>query len=116
VPVDEHLVVQMRAGRPPRLTEQPDLLLQGNLVALGDADAIEMGIACSKVEDMLDLDHVAVALVPAREDDTARRRCAYGRAERRLQVDSFVKGMLAVERIDAVAERAGDGEILNRGR
>src|ERR1700722_1673532 len=101
----------MRTRGPPGGAEQADDLPECNLVADGDSDAIKGRVTRVDVVAMLDLDHEAVGAVLAGENDPAGRGGGHRCVARRLKVDAFMQGGLAVERVLAIAVRAADREI-----
>ena len=107
VAIAPHFVVQMRAGRAAAAADLADDGAGRDVLADLHVDPAQMCVARRKSVAMIDLDHAAVAAVPARLRNDAWRRGMGAGAERRAKVDARMQRRGAEQRIlaDAVAAR-----------
>ena len=86
--VHDDLVVQMRAGAPPGIAEQPDRMTEGDSLARLDQDLGEVAVTGPYAHAVVDLDQPAVTAAPTGADHPARGGGAYLAVDRGGQVEA----------------------------
>src|SRR5262245_45440333 len=99
-----NLEVQVRAGGAAGRADVGDLAAALQNVAFAYIQFGAVRVAGNQVVAVVDVDHVAILRMEAREDDDARGGGVHRRAVVGEEVDAFVHRPLAGERIDAAAE------------
>ena len=105
VVVQTDLVVEVRAGRAAGGADEAEELAAGYVVAHLDVDVREVAVAAGKAVTVVDLDHVAVAALPAGFDDLTGGRGQDLFAAFAVDVHSGVELVCsAAERVTAKSE------------
>src|SRR6478672_13079626 len=112
--VDAELEVQVRAGGPARGADRADALALLDALALAHVDAAQVGVGRGARAVVLDLHHVAVAVLHAGELDHAVADGAYRRAGGRGVVDAEVAAPFLQDRMHAQREAGGDARERER--
>src|SRR6185437_12494077 len=114
--VDQHLVVEMRAGAAPRAAELAHHLMHRHHLATRHERFVEMAEAGDDTVAVIDLDDLAIGTFRPGKDHPARRGAVDRRAIGRDEVEPGVEGLAPRERIGAAAEGALDAILRQRCR
>src|SRR5947209_4130185 len=106
--VDAHFVVQVRTGRASAEADVADGVAAVDVLPGGDGEAGKMAVAGGDAVSVVNHDGATVAAQKISESNCAVSRSDHGRADTGGDIDTGVERAFSIERIDALAEGAGD--------
>src|SRR3954469_10580234 len=113
VAIDAGFVVQMRTCGAAGRTDGADYLTDFDDLADLDIDLGEMAVAGRQAIAVINLDHAAIAALPARRYDLAAGRRAHGVAGGGTEIEPGVHRRPAQEGIAAYAEAGGEFDFAD---
>src|SRR5712691_8235118 len=113
-PVQTHLEMQVRPGRPSGRADRSDLLTTDDEVALLDEELRSMRVTRDQPVAVVDLNHLTILGMHVREDDLAAGRGDDRRPGLRREIQPLVKTLLSAERIDPPTEARRQPTAVHR--
>ena len=106
--VDADFVVEVRPGRASAEADVADGVAAMDVLSGGDGEARKVAEAGGDSVSMVDHNSASVAAQKISERNGAVGRSDHGRADTGGDIDTGVEGAFSIERINALAEGAGD--------
>jgi hypothetical protein len=86
--IDDHFVMEMRAGAAAGAAEFTDPGMRADALAARDHDAVEMGVARRDAVAVINVDNLAIAFLDAGEANSTRRRTVDGGTIGRIEIEA----------------------------